>query len=62
MQWIVVETRTAGQRKDAGLYVGLSDERYHLINGDATEVSQVNRGEAYFFRYIVPIDDVRIQW
>ena len=23
VQWIVVEARTAGERKDAGLYVGL---------------------------------------
>lgn len=26
VQWIVVEARTAGQREDAGLYMGLSDE------------------------------------
>ena len=57
MQWIVVETRTAAQRIDVDLYMGLSDICYHLIDGDATEASQVNRGEAYFFRNIVPIDD-----
>lgn len=26
VQWIVVKARTAGQREDAGLYMGLSDE------------------------------------
>lgn len=42
VQWIVEEARTAGQRENAGLYMGLSDACKHWINGDAAEVRQVN--------------------
>ena len=39
----MVETRTAGQSKDADLYVGLSDECHQSMNSEAARVSQVNR-------------------
>ena len=40
MQRIVVETRTVGWRKDAGLYVGLSDECHQSMNGEAAKVAR----------------------
>lgn len=49
VQWIAVEARTAGQREDTGLDMGLSDKCWHLINGDATEVRQVNGSETLLF-------------
>ena len=42
VQWIVIEARTASQHEDAGLYMGLSNECWYMINGDAPEARQVN--------------------